>query len=169
MFPIKVYANDLVPGMIASNDVYCSRSGVLLLKSGKVSYQPVIGYLKKMEPKTAIFIDEKLRNPDTAAFLTRGKTDEYLFDGEKKLQENVGRLRGIPPETVDRETKEIYIQAYKTINKIYENRKIKPYIKEILEVIDYLIVKISVNPEMLLQIALLRKIENYCLSHSINV
>ena len=85
------------------------------------------------------------------------------------MKGSIGQIHAISPDVADEAAKEIYIQAYRTINEIYKNRKIKPYIKELNEVLDFLTKKLLDNPEMMLQIALLKKIANYCLSHSVNV
>jgi HD-GYP domain-containing protein (c-di-GMP phosphodiesterase class II) len=155
--------------MVTSSDIYCSRSGVLLLKKGTVFHQAVINYLQNMDPEAVIYIEEGLDDTTNMTGSPREKFDPFYCDEKKELEGSIGQIHTIPSEVADEETKKIYIQAYKTINEIYKNRKIKPYIKEIFEVLDYLVKKLSVNPEMMLQVALLKKIENYCLSHSINV
>jgi HD-GYP domain-containing protein (c-di-GMP phosphodiesterase class II) len=168
----KVHVKELRPGMVAAGDICCSRSGVLLLKKGTVLHPAVIHYLQNMEPEAVVHIEEDLNDTGARAALPPEKDDAgnaFFFDKKKQLEGSIGQLQTIPSEVADEEAKEIYIQAYKTINEIYKNRKIKPYLKELYEVLDCLVEKLSVNPEMMLQVALLKKIENYCLSHSINV
>lgn len=165
----KVHVNELQEGMVSSHDIYCSRSGVLLLKKGTLFHRAVINYLRKMEPEAVIYIEEDLNQTEKTEILPGEKDDTFFFDGNKEMDENIGRIQAIPSDVADEETKKIYIQAYKTVNEIYKSRKIKSYIKELYEILDCLVETLSVNPQMILQVVLLKKIENYCLSHSINV
>lgn len=172
----KVQTDKLQPGMVAYNDIYCSRSGVLLLKKGTVFYPAVINYLRNMEPEAEICIEEGLNKSDAMAVLLpvgttchQEKSDRFFFDGKEEMKGSIGQIQAISPDVADEAAKEIYVQAYRTINEIYKNRKIKPYIKELNEVLDSLTEKLLENPEMMLQIALLKKIANYCLSHAVNV
>jgi len=171
----RIKASELKPGLVLYNDI-CSQSGLLLLKKGTVFHQAIINNLQNKYPHIDLYIEEELTdseintgNPNDSNDSNESEVVEVFSDGRKAQEEILIKINDTSPTVADEETKKIYVQAYKTINEIYKHRKIKPYLNDLYEIIGSLINKLSVNPEMLMQLALLKKIDNFCLSHSVNV
>jgi len=85
--------------------------------------------------------------------------------GEKKWED----VKLFTPEFVDQEAREIYVQACLIMNKICRSRKIKPYLHELYVVLDNLVGKLLIHPEMMIYAALLKKSATFSFYHAVNV
>lgn len=168
----RVKIKDLQPGLILAENIFCPRFGVLLLKKETVLQANTLELLRNLDREKYCLVHRpaaiqgKEKTRQGRAFLTE---DHTLHDSIARQKEVEEQLVGIPEEIADQEAKELYASVYGVINEIYKNRKVQPHLEELYSVTAHLARKILLHPEMLIQIAMLKKIDNYYLSHSVNV
>lgn len=169
---IKMRIKELEPGMVLMDDIYCPQTGILLLKAGTVLRRALLRALQKNNPDLYCYACRSSaisRNEEILAVKADPAAAENLSLEEVSGEENWENRPLSPPEFVDREAGEIYAQACRIFNKIYSGRKIKPYLRELYNVIESLVGKLLIHPEMMIYVALLKKIDNSTFSHAVNV
>ncbi len=154
----QIKVRELQPGMVLMSDIFCPQTGILLLKAGVVLHGLLLGYLQKY-------------NADLFCYVSYSKekvADAGEQEDEKPFQADfIGS--GDRMISMDKEAKEILLQACRTLNRIYSSREIKPYYRELYAVIEDLVGKILDRPEMMVSIALQKMIDDAVYCHAINV
>lgn len=174
----KMKIKELKPGMILMDNIYCPHTGILLLKTGTVLRRAFLSALQKNNPDlycyACRFPGERASEEILDVKPGNYAADDLVLEEVSGLEEipgeeNCENKRLFPPEFVDREAEEIYSQACRVFSKIYSSRKIKPHFRELYSVIENLVDKLLIHPEMMIYAALLKKIDNSTFSHAVNV
>ncbi len=169
----KLKVKELKQGMVLMCDIYCPQTGVLLLKKGTVLRDVLLSSLQKNKPEMYCYVYNYFEEIELAESALASKPPFFEEEGSSRADEAAGYEEGdfknFPPEFVDREAREIYVQACLALNKIYSSRKIKPHLHELYAVIDHLVRKLLIHPEMMVYAALLKRSDNSIFCHAVNV
>lgn len=172
----KLKVKELQQGMVLMSDIYCPQTGVLLLKKGTVLRDALLGSLQKNKPEMYCHVYNNFFEEIELTESALASSGPSLFEekGSNKADEEAagfdnGDFESFPPDFVDQEAREIYVQACLTLDKIYSSRKIKPYLHELYSVIDYMVRKLLLHPEMMVYAALLKRSDNSTFCHAVNV
>lgn len=147
--------------MILDRDVTCPKTGVVLLRKGTELYKPTIYHLKYFGISHVYISKNKIRNN---TYSPDAPSNKY-FDNKKKQQMVFSKVDVVPEEELNSFSKLAYKEVYATLNNIYRERKVKTFFKELKEILDATIN--NLDPQMLIQIYHIDKIDNQFLSHSI--
>ena len=127
----KLKIKELEPDMELMDDIYCPHTGILLLKTGTVLREPLLSSLQKKHPDQFCYVRsffEEVGEKDVLTTTSDCSEPEGAFFLEEITEEDSQEdINFSITDFLDREAREIFVQACRILNRIYSSRKIKPY------------------------------------------
>lgn len=156
----KVKIEELLPGMIIAQDIYCTKTGSLLLRKGTAVNRSLIRLLN-VHSQNIISV---YRNIRMGADTYKNKKRSYnYFDEEDDVEKT--KMKIISTRNLDEIEAKIVTDIYSIINEIYLYRKTKPFLKELKLIYLKIIEELSLSAMSRLYFA--GKVNNQFLSHLI--
>ncbi len=153
-FTIEI--SKLVPGLVLAKDLIHDKTGAVLIPAGTQINQQHLKRLHAFAVKGRCVVNDPqylVLNRDASGGAEAGATIRPL------------------PSTINEQTRKIYIATFETIKKLFrKDQNIDEQgVKEIMEAAVNISEEIIRDPYVFPQIAVLKAIDNYTYSHSVNV
>lgn len=157
VFTIRI--DQLVPGMILAADLRQDRTGLVLIPKGTLINNGHLGQLGSFsKSKECVIYDP-----------ARVTAEEDLEFGTIQPDSTFEEFRALPMYIAS-STQKVYVETYDAVKELFKKEIIQENdVEEIRQTATKISEEISRDPQILLQVAVLKAIDNYTFSHSIHV
>ena len=177
---MMIYTKDLAPGMILAENLRDLKSGILLVKEGAVLDKSIIQsvFLFAYKEKYAVYsvsVPDDVKDaqeetaPEEEKVVNKVKSSSNIFEAGKTIDIE-SHLTPLP-ERISKEAQNVYKDSLNAIKFFYE----KPEIITSKEIYNTMVTagkitgEILRDPQILLQISVLKAFDNYTFSHAVHV
>lgn len=158
VFIVKI--NQLVPGMVLGEDLRHDKTGLVLIPKGTM--------IKKSHIQQLNFFDNLDKGKDCTIY-DPSSTFEITPAESATIETPFQEMRSLPGYIASK-TQKIYVETFDTVKQAFSKEAIEDSdVEEFKQAALDISEEIVRDPQILLQIAVLKAIDNYTFSHSINV
>ncbi len=148
-----INTDQLVPGMVLAEDLLQEKTGAVLLKEGTVINESHLEHIALLQKQCVIY------NPSWAP--PAAETEGAAPQAEA--------ITPLPPY-INPAAQKIYLEAFETVKKVFSSKEMtEKDLQEVKNISENLAREITRDPQVLLQIAVLKAVHAYTFSHSLHV
>ena len=173
---ITINTSELNIGMILADDLRHTPTGTILLSAGtKVSPKALQAIkLFPVGEKCLIYENEEVISLDETTAETQGGHAENKTDGDKTGEKTAPVVKAEMaelPAAINQQTQKIFRETYETVKDFYKSAAFSDNIdlKEISGAAKKLTGELLHDPQVFLQISVLKVIDDYTFSHAVHV
>ena len=166
----SIKITQLETGMVLAEDVRHNPSGVTLIKAETTIDERALKTIKLFPTKEYCLIYGSAEDSEASAPLDSERFVTTQEDAALSVQESPEDQIHIP-EAISQQARMIYKSTFKTVRNFYEKARLQEKLNlgEIKKASSDIASEVIKDPQVLLQIAVLKAIDNYTFSHAVHV